>query len=90
MSCGEFTVAKINRVSRQPRLFGGGTPKSGGEPSNKHCGNGGDCGGVIVKKFSDMPEIDKHKVISGAIFLIGLWVGVTYFAALLADPTQEA
>ena len=34
MSCGEFTVAKINRVSRQPRLFGGGTPKSGGEPSN--------------------------------------------------------
>lgn len=35
---------------------------------------------TIIKEFSDMPKDDQNHVISGAIFCIGIFIGLAYLA----------
>lgn len=59
--------------------FVGGLPERVSEPRDGKSGQGGDASGVSIQEhpaFND--EIDRH-LISGAIFVIGVLAGITYW-----------
>lgn len=60
--------------------FVGGLPECERKNANEDRRQSGDCGAVVVQKFSDMPGTDKRNVISGAIFAIGVVGLVAYLA----------
>lgn len=76
-----------SRVTAYPRLVLTGAPQLLARPperpsesSNSDGGDGPDEGAVVVKSFSDMPPDDQHRVVGGAIFLIGLFLLSAYLA----------
>jgi len=59
-------------------LLLGNPGKNPCKPDDKYSSNGSQKTGVIIKTFSDMPEKDKRRVISGAIFLTSILVFFAY------------
>lgn len=58
-------------------------------PYEKRSSNSSDSRPKIVKGFSDMPDDDKRKVISGAIFLVGIWLLLAYISCERGDNEEK-
>lgn len=93
-----FSALKMSLLNKNPRSFevsqGLNLPfrdrfklvsclvQSERKETNKDSSKSGNSASMVVKKFSEIPERDKNYVISGALFLAGIFVLGTYIAVL--------